>query len=67
MEVCPICGGSIRSKRKLETFEYKGRFLTLELTVYTCNDCGEEFYDGKEMEDRQKIIKEFLNKAKARG
>ena len=57
---CPICGsGTIKVERKPEIFEYKGQSLTLELTVYSCNVCGEEFFDNEEMKKHQKTIKDF--------
>ncbi len=59
-DLCPICGaGTIKVERKKESFEYKGQVLTLELTVYSCNVCGESFYDNEEMRKHQKTIKDF--------
>ena len=57
---CPIYGsGTIKVERKPEIFEYKGQSLTLELTVYSCNVFGEEFFDNEEMKKHQKTIKDF--------
>ena len=57
---CPICGsGTIKVERKPEIFEYKGQSLTLELTVYSCNVFGGEFFDNEEMKKHQKTIKNF--------
>jgi len=59
-DMCPICGlGTIKVERKPETFEYKGQALTLELTVYSCDVCGEGFFDNEEMKKHQKTIKNF--------
>ncbi len=59
-DMCPICGvGTIKVERKPETFEYKGKTLTLELTVYSCDVCGEDFFDDEEMRKHQKTIKDF--------
>jgi len=59
-DMCPICGsGTLKIEKKPETFEYKGQTLTLELTVYSCNACGEKFFDNEEMKKYQKIIKDF--------
>jgi len=59
-DICPICGeGTIKVKRKPETFEYKGQTLTLKLIVYSCDVCGEEFFDNEEMKKHQKNIKDF--------
>ena len=56
----PICGsGTIKVERKPEIFEYKGQSLTLELTVYSCNVFGGEFFDNEEMKKHQKTIKDF--------
>ncbi len=58
-DMCPICGeGTIKVKRKPEAFEYKGQVLTLELTIYSCDVCGEAFFDNEEMKKQQKTIKE---------
>ncbi len=62
-DMCPICGeGTIKVKRKPEAFEYKGQVLTLELTVYSCDVCGEAFFDNEEMKKQQKTIKDFQRK-----
>lgn len=59
-DICPICGtGRLKVKRKPEIFEYKGQTLTLELTVYSCDVCGEAFFDNEEMKKHQKTIKDF--------
>jgi len=62
-DACPICGrGRLKVERKVEDFCYNGRVLYVELTVYSCKDCGEAFYDNEEMKDKQEIFKKFLNK-----
>ncbi len=59
-DICPICGtGTIKVEKRPETFEYKGQTLTLELTVYSCDVCGEGFLDDEEMRKHQKTIKDF--------
>ena len=59
-DMCPICGsGSIKVEKKPETFEYKGQTFTLELTVYSCDVCEEDFFDNNEMKRHQKTIKDF--------
>ncbi|MDQ7031105.1 MAG: type II toxin-antitoxin system MqsA family antitoxin [Desulfonauticus sp.] len=62
-EVCPICGsGKIKVEKKEEVFEYKGKKLSLYLTVYSCDECKEGFFDNKEMKKYQKIINDFQRK-----
>ena len=62
-DMCPICGeGTIKVERKPETFKYKGQVLTLELTIYSCDVCGEAFFDNEEMKKQQKTIKDFQRK-----
>jgi len=62
-DMCPVCGtGSIKVEKKPETFEYKDQTLTLELTVYSCDVCGEGFFDNEEMRKQQRVIKDFQRK-----
>jgi len=57
---CPICGeGSLRFTVQDEKFEYKGKVLPLKLTCYSCDSCGESFFDNAEMKRYQKRIKDF--------
>jgi len=57
---CPVCGeGVLKSNRIREEFEYKGHRIGLDVTVYSCSICGEEFYDDEEMKSYQKTIKDF--------
>ena len=59
-EKCPVCGeGVLESRRIREEFEYKGHKLGLDINVYSCGLCGEEFYDDEEMKQYQKTIKDF--------
>ena len=59
-DLCPLCRkGTIKVERRLETFDYRGHVLTLYLTVYSCDVCGEGFFDDEEMRRNQRVIKEF--------
>lgn len=61
--ICPICGERrLRSAIQDEQFEYKGKVLSLRLTCYSCDRCGESFFDNAEMKACQKTMKDFQRK-----
>ncbi len=49
MAICVLFAGegTIKVKIKPEAFKYKGQVLTLELTIYSCDVCGEAFFDNE--------------------
>jgi len=64
-DTCPICGvGKINVSKRRESFEYKGRVLNLNLTVYSCDTCKEEFYDNEEMAKYDSVMKDFIQRVK---
>jgi HTH-type transcriptional regulator/antitoxin MqsA len=58
---CPICGKGQLSKKKItETFNYKGRTITIpDYVIYECNVCGEAIVDRETLKSSGKILKEF--------
>jgi len=58
---CPICGkGKLIKKKITETFNYKGRTITIpDYVIYECNVCGEAIVDGNTLKKSGKILKEF--------
>ncbi len=46
-----------------ETFEYKGKHITIpDYIIYTCDECEESIVDNETIKTSGKIIKEFFRK-----
>ncbi|MDT8316936.1 MAG: type II toxin-antitoxin system MqsA family antitoxin [bacterium] len=60
-DACPVCGaGELTRKVIEETFEYKGRHLTIpDYVVYECDACEEEIVDKKTLKTSSGPIKDF--------
>lgn len=58
---CPICGaGSLEKKIGTESFEYKGRIVTIpDYITYVCPECGEAIVDTNTLKKSGKILKDF--------
>ncbi|KAF0183097.1 MAG: HTH-type transcriptional regulator / antitoxin for MqsR toxin [Nitrospirae bacterium] len=58
---CPICGtGSLRKEIGAETFEYKGKSISIpNYVTYACDACGEAIVDNNTMKKSGKILKAF--------
>jgi len=60
-DTCPVCGaGNLTKKIVEETFEYKGKHLTVpDYVVYECAECEEEIVDRNTLKTSSKLIKDF--------
>ncbi len=63
-DTCPVCGsGNLTKKIIEETFEYKGRHLTIpDYIVYECSECKEEIVDKKTLKTSSLLIKDFYRR-----
>lgn len=60
-EACPVCGrGPLVREVLNETFEYKGRSITIpDYVVYKCPDCGESIVDRVTLKKSGSQLKDF--------
>lgn len=58
---CPICGdGKLKKKIGPETFEYKGKTVTIpDYVTYACAKCGEAIVDSVTLKKSGKMLKDF--------
>lgn len=58
---CPICGaGKLKKKIGAETFEYKGKSITIpNYVTYECATCGEAIVDNASLKESGKKLKDF--------
>ena len=58
---CPICGvGKLKKKIGAETFEYKGKRITIpNYAIYECAKCGEAVVDSAALRESGKKLKDF--------
>ena len=63
-ETCPVCDTGILTKKVIdETFEYKGKHITIpDYIIYECDICDEAIVDNETIKTSSKIIKEFFRK-----
>ena len=63
-DLCPICSkGLLKKKNIRETFEYKGRKLSInDYIIYECPDCDESIVDPKTLKNTEIIIRDFHRK-----
>ncbi|GBC60567.1 type II toxin-antitoxin system MqsA family antit oxin [Desulfonema ishimotonii] len=60
-DMCPICGQATLERSVIdETFEYKGREITVsDYVIHTCPECGESVVDPESLRSSEKIIRDF--------
>lgn len=60
MKECPICGNDklTRDIRNV-VFEYKGQKITIKQPGLYCDECGEAFYDSKDIKATKKELADF--------
>jgi HTH-type transcriptional regulator/antitoxin MqsA len=63
MKECPICGSNkiMRDIRNV-TFEYKGQKVVIKQPGFYCDECGEAFYNSKDIKATKKDLTDFKRK-----
>jgi HTH-type transcriptional regulator/antitoxin MqsA len=58
---CPVCGaGKLKKQNGAETFEYKGKRITIpNYVTYECAGCGEAIVDNASLKESGKKLKDF--------
>jgi len=63
-QTCPICGaGGLEKKISTETFEYKGKKISIpNYVTYESADCKETIVDKATLKSSGKLLKDFQSK-----
>lgn len=62
MKKCSICNAKVKKFVVKEIYEYKGKILKIELPVFRCTKCGEEFIDEKIINPINNLINKTYKK-----
>lgn len=62
---CPKCEAELEAKVRKEKYKSEtGHKLAVNLTIYVCNDCEEEFIDEEDQRIYQERCKNYAQKVK---
>jgi len=59
---CPNCQTELEAQLRKEKYKFKGVKLAVNLNVFICNTCQEEFIDEEEQRIYQEKCRNFVQK-----